>query len=198
LSEDVRHVGERLDVVHERGVVVRRGGEQAQHERSGHAGQRQAALDDLLQSRLFPEEVQIRPENHVDADPAEAVGGSHLGKGVLDRRDLRGGDLLQDDVGVLRTHGVRGDRESLQHLIGVGAKEEPILERGGLPLCGVADREAGAGADRAHQAPLLAGRKARAAPAPQTAPGDLLDHRLRGCPQGDLEPAPPTPRLILG
>ena len=46
-----------------------------------------------------------------------------------------------------------------EDLVGVGPKQQPVLEGGGLPIGGVAHRIAGAGTDRSRRPPLVTGRE---------------------------------------
>ena len=56
-----------------------------------------------------------------------------------------------------------------EDLVGVGPKQQPVLEGGRLPLGGVAHRIAGAGTDRPDGPPLLTGGEASPAAAAEPA-----------------------------
>ncbi len=76
--------------------------------------------------------------------------------------------------------GVGGDDRSLQHLMRAEFEEYPVLESARLALIGVyakVDRLAGV---PAQEAPLHAGREARAAATAQVAFFDLRGHLIRG------------------
>jgi hypothetical protein len=64
-----------------------------------------------------------------------------------------------------------------EDLVGVGRKQQPALEGGGLPLGGVAHRIAGAGTDRSSRPPFVTGRESCTSPAAEPALCDLLDDR---------------------
>ena len=84
-----------------------------------------------------------------------------------------------------------------EDLVGVGPKQQPVLEGGGLPLGGVAHRIAGAGTDRSSRPPFVTGRESCTSPAAEPAPGHLPDHRQRPGAKGGLEPAPSPGGLIV-
>jgi hypothetical protein len=84
---------------------------------------------------------------------------------------------------------VGGDGQALQDLVGIGPKQQPVLEGGGLPFGGVAHRIAGAGTDCPDRPPLLTGGESCTSPAAEPASCYLLDHRNGPGDQGGLEPA---------
>ena len=84
-----------------------------------------------------------------------------------------------------------------EDLVGVGPKQQPVLEGGGLAFGGVADGEAGAGPDSSDRPPLGSGREPRASSAAEPAPGHLPDHRQRPGAKGGLEPAPSPGGLVV-
>jgi hypothetical protein len=84
-----------------------------------------------------------------------------------------------------------------EDLVGVGPKQQPVLEGGGLPLGGVAHHIAGAGTDRPDRPPLLTGGEPRPAATAEPAPGHLLDHRDGPGGQGGLEPAASSGGLVV-
>ena len=73
VGKDVGHVGQRLDVVDQRRVVLGRPGEQPLDVRAGHPRQRRAPLDHLLHPGLLPEQVQIRAEDDLHRNASERV-----------------------------------------------------------------------------------------------------------------------------
>ncbi len=86
-----------------------------------------------------------------------------------------------------------GDREPLDHLIGIGAQERPVLEGAGLAFGAVGDGVAVAEcrSAREHRSPLGRGRKAGAAAAAQPGPLELVEHpgRPAGSRRGERGPA---------
>ena len=84
-----------------------------------------------------------------------------------------------------------------EDLVGVGPKQQPVLEGGGLPLGGIADRIAGARTDGPNRPPLLTGRESSPAAAAEPASCYLLDHRNRPGGQGGLEPASSSGGLVV-
>ena len=84
-----------------------------------------------------------------------------------------------------------------EDLVGVGPKQQPVLEGGGLPLGGVAHRIAGAGTDRPDRPPLGTGGEAGPAAAAEPASGYLLDDRNGPGGQGGLEPASSSGGLVF-
>ena len=78
-----------------------------------------------------------------------------------------------------RADDLGGDREALEHLVGIGPDEVTVLERARLAVDSVAHdvpRRTGVVPDRL---PLLPGREPRAAAAPKTGSRQFLDHRVR-------------------
>src|SRR5215217_4821184 len=78
-----------------------------------------------------------------------------------------------------------------------GPNQQPVLEGGGLPLGGIADRIAGASTDGPNRPPLLTGRESSPAAAAEPASCYLLDHRNRPGGQGGLEPASSSGGLVV-
>ena len=84
-----------------------------------------------------------------------------------------------------------------EDLVGVGPKQQPVLEGGGFPLGGVADHKPGAGTDRPDRPPLLTSREPCPAAAAEPALCYLPDHRDRPGGQGGLEPTSSTGGLVV-
>jgi hypothetical protein len=196
-ARDGGHVGQRLDVVDQRGVVGRGPGEQPLDERAGHPGQGWASLDHLLQPGLLPEQVPIRAQDDLHRNAPERVRVLHLPKRPGQGLDLGGEGLLQADVGAFGTDRVGRDGQPLQDLVGVGPQQQPVLEGGRLPLGGVAHHIAGAGPDPPDGPPLLPGREPRTSPAAEPASCHLLDNGNGPGGQGSLEPAASAGGLVV-
>ena len=144
--EDVRHRGERLDVVDRRGLS-----EQSRDRRERRLDARIAAapLERIHQRRLFAADVGAGAAVHVNVDAvaaphrvrAEDTGGVRL----LHRRfhhAQRLGELTADvDVRDLGADRVRADRRSLDEGMRRPAHDLAILERARLGLVGVARRD---------------------------------------------------------
>src|SRR5215218_8713132 len=190
LGQDVGHVGQRLDVVDQRRVVLGRPGEQPLDERASHPRQRRTPLDHLLQPGLLPEQIQIRAQDDLHRNAAERVRFPHLPERPAQSLDLRGERLLQAHVGTLGADRIGGNGQALQDLVGVGPQQQPVLEGGGLAFGGVADHKPGAGPDPPDRPPLDGGREPRPSPAAEPASCYLLDHGNGPGGQGGLEPAP--------
>jgi hypothetical protein len=106
--------------------------------------------------------------------------------------------LIETEVGKVAHALTKLDGVQLaEDLVGVGPKQQPVLEGGRLPLGGVAHRVAGAGADRPDRPPLLPGREAGPSPAAEPALCYLLDYRNRPGGQGGLEPASSSGGLVF-
>ncbi|MNI25141.1 hypothetical protein D3C73_787800 [compost metagenome] len=76
-------------------------------------------------------------------------------------------------------HGVGRDRHAFNHDVRIEAQDVAVLERARLAFVRVADEVLLAGERARHEAPLQAGREARAATAAQTRRLDFGDHVFR-------------------
>jgi len=171
------------------GFSFGRPGEQAEHERPRHPRQGRATLNDLLQTGLFSEQVEIRPKDHLERDATERVRLTHLFEGAVERSHLFGERFLDPDVAAFGTDRVCGDSETFQDLIRVGAEEETILERCRFSFRAVAYSEPASRAGCPYRPPFFTGREACTASATEATLGDLLDDCLGGKTQGDLQAA---------
>ena len=84
--------------------------------------------------------------------------------------------------------GEGGDGQALDHLVGVGPQDGPVLERGRLALGRVAHHVAVGARLVADAGPLAAGGEPAAAPSPQPGHADLVDGELGAQPAGGVEP----------
>ena len=192
VAEDVRHVSEGLHVVHEGRVVVRRLREEPEHERAGDTGEREAALDDLLESRLLAEEVEIGTKDHLDRCGTESVRLLHLLDRAAHGLGLLGEGLLDADVRALGPDRVGGDREAFEDLVGVGSEQGSVLERRRLSFGAVAHGEPGARPGGPDRPPLVGRREPGTPPATEAALPDLFDHRIGARAERDAQPASTT------
>src|SRR5262245_7275094 len=175
---DVRHAREGLDVVHDGGTVEEtlRGGERWLDARVATL-----ALERLEQPRLLAADVGTGTAVDDDleleagtedvlADEAGRLGLAHgLPQALVAEQHL----ATDVDVGEVALDGVRGDDDAFEELVRVVLDDDPVLERARLALVRV-DRQV----DRLlrllrQEAPLHAGREARAA-----APTDRKSTRL--------------------
>jgi hypothetical protein len=148
-----------------------------------------ATLDDLLQTRLFSERIEIRPKDDLQRDTTERVRVAHLIEGAADRPDLFGERLLDPDVAALGADRVCGYGEPFEDLLGVGPEQETILEGCRFPLRAVAHGEPRSRARRPYRSPLLAGWETRAASTTKATLGHLLDDCLGGNTQRSFQTA---------
>ena len=193
-GEDVRGVGEGLDVVHEgrigprhRAAVplvglpaeLRGGGEEAVQVRGQPSGQRIVALDDLEHRLLLTEEVLVGSRDHGDLALPADPGSLELLDRPRHRVDLPVEAPLQADERLEGTDGERRDDQALDELIGVGPQQRPVLERPGLSFRSVADEVAPFASLFGDARPLLTGREPASPATAEPRPADLLDGRRR-------------------
>jgi hypothetical protein len=173
-----------------------RGGEQAVLVRREGPGQRGVALDHLEQGLLLPEEVLVGTGDDRHRDGAGQSGPLHLRQGPLESVELPREPALDADVHADGVHCHRGDGEALDHLVGVGPQDGPVLERGRFPFGRVAD-DVPVGPRRVADArPLPRRRKAATAPPPQPGQrqlGDGLRRAQRGRPGQPVTAAQSSP-----
>ena len=167
--------------------------------RRGDAGERRPAVHDLEQRRLLAEEVLVGPGRHGHVDIPQHAGVAHLGDGRLDPGPLDRARGLERHHDVAPGHGVGGDERALDHRVGVGAQDGPVLERTGLALGAVhhdAGREVGRQVAR-HRAPLGARGESPASPAAEPRRLHLGHHRV-GLDAARRLDALPATRIQIG
>ena len=169
-------VGQRLDVVDQRRVVLGRPGEQPLDERASHPRQRRAPLDHLLHPGLLPEQVQIRAEDdfteRLRARPLPASS-QRPAQGL----ELRGERFLQAHVGIARRRPRRRDGQALEDLVGAIRSSSRSLKVAGSALPRRCRRRSEDRPRPPDRPPLLTGREPRASPAAEPASRHLPDHR---------------------
>src|SRR5581483_3943981 len=123
---------------------------------------------------------------------------THLLDGGFESFDLSAVASLGRDVRGLGTDDISGNRQALEHLVGIVAQQRSILEGAGFSFRGVAHREPVARTRRANPGPLPAGRKASSPAATEPARGQLGDGLLWAVPDRDGEALTPAESLVLG
>ena len=180
---DVRHVAERLDVVHHRRLAVET---LDCRERRLEAWLAAKPLQRLDERRLLTADVRTRAAVHDDVAVetaaedvlADVSTGARLLDGALEQQSLI--VVLTADVDERRVHlqRVRRDQQSLDELMRALIDEIPILEAPRLGLVRVAAEVA-----REHvlgeEGPLHPGREPRPSPPADVARLHLRDQRLR-------------------
>ena len=125
------------------------------------------------------ERVELEAEVRTEQAVAQEAGGARFFQGFLealvDFEDFAVDVVVAD----ADAHGVGGDGHAFNHDVRIEAQDVAVLERAGLAFVGVADQVLLAGEGARHEAPLQAGRKARAAAAAQAGGLDLGDHVFR-------------------
>ena len=181
LFDDVRNVGKGLHVVdrrrHSEGAVLRGKGRLL-------ARLTLLALERFEQSGLFPADVGARASRHMDvvaeARAHDVVAEIPLRVGLGDRAlHLFGGiGVFAPDVDEGRRRSGRPgrDQDAFEHLMRSALEQDPVLERSGLGLVGVADQVLGAIRVLGHERPLQARRETRASATLQARGLDELDH----------------------
>ena len=180
--QDPRQVGERLDVVDDRGLQVEAlgGGEERRLE-ARHAAVALEALDErgLLAHDVgagAPVEDDVDGEVGAEDVLADVAGGvgvvERLGDALLGQGHL----AAHVEERLLGADGVAGDEHALDELVRVLLHEEPVLVGARLGLVAVHHEVARPHAGRA-EAPLGAGREAGAAAAEQAGRLHLVAHR---------------------
>ena len=181
-GEDVRHVGQRLDVVDEgrvRAAALGPGRGVASHPICGAVANRPCSyggnqrgsggLPSMTSSIAFssPNRYSSGPATMVTCAVAADAGLLHLLHGPGDGARSRVEAALEADERLDGADGEGGDHDALDDLVRVGAQQRPVLERARLALGAVAhDVAAGPGLGR-DAGPLAAGREAAAPAAAQ-------------------------------
>src|SRR3989454_3189890 len=168
-QHDVRHAGERLDVVDD--------GRAAEEPVDGRKGRLDArvgalALERLDEARLLAADVGARaavyPHLEVEAGaedvPPEETLRARLGDRLLQHAPAARELAADVDVGGVAADRVRGDDDALEELVGVVLDDLAVLEGARLALVGVDGEIDGLLALLGQEAPLHAGREAGAAP----------------------------------
>ena len=189
-DEDLRHVEQRLDVVHDGRLA-----EQPDLDRERRLVPRLAAvaLDRLEERRLLAADVRAGADAQLDVEReagaenvvAEQARGARLGERVLEPRVRERVLRAHVDEAALAAGRVGRDRHRLDERERVALHQHPVLERPRLRLVGVADevvRLRGLARDRL---PLGAGRERGAAAAEQV----RLRHRVEDAVAAELERA---------
>ena len=167
----MRHVEQRLDVVHDRRLAV-----EADLDREGRLVARLAAvaLDRLEECGLLPAHVGAGADAQLDLD-TEVGAVDRVLQPLVRKRVLR----ADVDEGSLAAGRVRGDRHRLDQPERILLHEDAILEGAGLRLVGVADEVVRRRRLPRDGLPLHARRERGAATAEQRGRLDELDHALR-------------------
>ena len=168
VADDPGHRGEGLGVVDRRGLAVEA---EARRERRLEARLALLALERLEQRRLLAADVRAVAVVVVELEgelAAEDVAAEQARLARLAQRLLAAlvdvPDLAVDVVVAARAaHRVAADDHALDQRVRVVAQDVAVLERPGLALVGIADDVLVAGEVARHEAPLEAGREARAA-----------------------------------
>ena len=211
-SEDVRHVGQRFDVVDEGRVrataragawcrfpsQLGSGGEQAVFVGWEPARQRRLALDHFEHRLFLTEEVLVGSgdDRHlaVGADPFRL----ELLHGAGDGVELALEAAFEADEDLDGSDGEGGDDDPFDELVGVGSEQGAVLERARFALGAVAHHEA-AGPDLGGDAcPLSASRKSTSSPATEPGGEHGVDRRRWTDPLGAFDPQPTDVRGQVG
>ena len=171
LAQDRGHRGERERVVDRRRLAVQA---EVRRERRLEARLAGLALERLEERRLLAADVRAGAGDgmqvEVDAGALDVLAEEPGRIGFRERRlepriGLR--EELAADVVVAdgRAHGVAADRHALDHRVRVEAQDVAVVAGARLALVRVADDVLLAGGAARHEAPLHAGREARAAAA---------------------------------
>ena len=181
LRDDVRHVGERLDVVDQGRPAV-----EALHRREWRLQPRVAALalERVEQRRLLAADVgagaavddQLQVAVGAEDVLAEVAGLIRFGDRGVEDVGLRVVLAADEDEGVADAGGERGDRDPLDQLVRVALHQLAVLEGARLGLVGVAAEVLVDAAAAGQEAGLLAHREAGAAAAAQPRLFELLEH----------------------
>ena len=183
VSQDERHVGERLDVVHGGRTVV-----EADDGRKRRlvARLRALAFERFEQRRLFARFVRARAamdeDVAVEARSENVLAEESARVGLVDRvleHVLHVEELAADvDVGHLRADGVAGDRAALDQQVRIALHQQVVLERPRLAFVGVAGDVFRVRRLLVDELPFHAGRKPGAAAAAQARRLHDLDHLI--------------------
>ncbi len=178
MVEDVRHVGQGLDVVDQGGLCgSARRLEEPLHIWRVQPGKRVAALDHLEEALLLAEEIVVRSGYERDFErPEKPYAGETLGSSLHARHALCELRLDADeDPGCADGEGCRC--QALHDLIRVAAHDGAILEGAWLALGGVAHHEFHRRIVVGQAGPLDPGGESGAAPAPQPRGADRVEDR---------------------
>ena len=170
-----------------------RGGEQAVLVGRQDPGHRRAALDHLEQRLLLAEEVLVGALDDRDAARRRPSPRPRISSMARSRRhDLGCEPGLDADVDLPGPDGEGGDGQPLDHLVGVGPHDGPVLERGRLALGRVAHHVAVGAAPGCGSRPTCARSGSRLRPVPAV-PDTLISSIVNSAPsrRAASSPAPP-------
>src|SRR6266545_7757434 len=199
--EDMRQAREGLDVVHDGGLPE---GALDGRKRRLDLGPALLAFEGGDQSRLLPADIgsraPVQDDLEVEARALDVLAEEARAVRLLDGRgdDAPGLDVLAANIdeAQVRADGARGDQHALDQGMGVPLHEVAVLERAGLALVSVDDQVARRRRALGDEAPLDAGRKARAAQAAEVRLLDLLGDGIRLHALGLLPRLVPAGRAI--
>ena len=166
----MRHVEQRLDVVHDRRLAVQ---PDLDRERRLVARLAAIALDRLEERRLLAAHIRAGADAQLDLD-ADVRAVDRVLQPLVRERVLR----ADVDERALAAGRVRGDRDRLDQPERILLHEDAVLERAGLGLVGVADEVVRRCRLTRDRLPLHPGRERSAAAAEQRGGLDELDHAL--------------------
>ncbi len=183
MPEDPRQVGIGLDVVDQRGAA-----EQAAlgRIRRAQAGNAAASLDRLQERGFLAADEGPGPLEHVELEiqppPPQTAEYVALPQAVQRRvHALDGKGIFRPHVhdGLRGAHRVGRDRHALDDPVGERFHEHAVHEGPRVAFVAVANHVLGEADRLPHDVPLHARGKTGAAPPPQSAPADFLDHLCR-------------------
>jgi hypothetical protein len=178
----MRHVRQRLDVVHDGGVQLRRTRDkEALHVRRKirFARHGRTALDHFKECLLLTEQIILWTEDELDRDRPERLRRGHLVHRPPHRRDFLLEALLHAQIGRANADCASRNRHPLEQLVRIIPKEKAIFEGSWLSLGAVAHQVLRRTRIVRDTRPLHAGGEPRTATSAQARLLYLGDDRLR-------------------